>query len=141
MAGLNDMFPTFSESPFLAQPTDMSLALQPGTAMATQPGSWYSRITPGQIGGISTIMGTLGKSLMHPGNPMQGAADASIKYGPGMAQKEMLDKLISALQESKPAGMSTQTAQGQAVSPLAPAGATNSMETSGFFKTLFGGGK
>ncbi len=86
------------------------LSLQPGTTMATQPTSWLSRlqnITPGQVGGIAAVLGTLGKTLMHPGNPMQGAADAAIKFGPGLAQREMINGLISALAKSRPAEISS----------------------------------
>jgi len=113
---------SFQENPLLTRfSVDPNLALN--VPMSTQPTSWLSRmdsLTPGQIGGMAAMLGSVGKTMMHPGNPMQGAADAAIKYGPGMAQKEMINSLISALKDSKPAGTTLSATSGGGVNPSTP---------------------
>lgn len=115
------------------------LVIQPAQTVAIQPATWYDKLTPGVVGGIASALGSMGKTMMHPGNPIQGLADFAIKYGPGMAQKEMLDKLISALKESRPA-TTTLSPTSSRVSPLAPAGASTSLETPFFTRMFLGRG-
>jgi hypothetical protein len=119
--------------------------LAAGNALAASPNSWWSGIsnmTPGQVGGLAAMLGTMGKSMMAPGNPMQGVADAAVKFGPGMAQKDLIGQLIGALKDSKPpaqAGAAGTTGTAGAVSPLAPTGATESLEGSDWLQKLIKG--
>lgn len=141
---------SFQENPLLTRfSVDPNLALN--VPMSTQPTSWLSRmnsLTPGQIGGMAAMLGSVGKTMMHPGNPMQGAADAAIKYGPGMAQKEMINSLISALKDSKPAGTALSAAASSGgVNPSTPTtplqqDLSSINQGSSLFKMLgLGGGK